>query len=123
MARIDITVGVTDDRSQCILRFHQNGQAQGNISFDAPSLDAFIRQLAQCRQNLSEQVVPELEPVARIDFERYPAWQVPARHPGLQGEAMLVLRHSGLGWIAFLLEPERALTIAHALTGKVLRKP
>jgi len=122
MARVDIAVGVTNDRSQCILQLSQDGKAQGHLSLDAPALDDLIRRLALCRQNLAEQVVPELEPVSRIDFEKYPGWRVPDQHPGAANDSMLILRHSGLGWLALLLEPTRALTIAHALTGKVLQK-
>jgi len=113
MGRMTFTCGFNENRESGYLEMQEDGQPLARMYFDAATLEDLIRDLARCRSHLTEAVAPELDPGARIETERFPAWRVPDTHSG--PGTVLALRHSGMGWLGFLLEAERAQAIGKAL--------
>jgi hypothetical protein len=111
MARMFFTAEITEDRQNVLIQLLQEDKPPGHIICDASSLDAFIRQLATCRQHLAEEVVPSLEPGSRVEIERNPSWTVTGKRHQTDPEVTSALRHRGFGWLGFLLDKERALAI------------
>ncbi|WP_421722923.1 hypothetical protein [Bauldia sp.] len=115
MPRMNLKVTIDEDRNSAIIELYEEETLLGHIIYDASTLDQLISELARIRAELRDVVTPELEPFSRVSGTDYPAWRVPDQHSGPPGTALLTLRHPGLGWLAFLLEPERADDIARAL--------
>jgi hypothetical protein len=69
---------------------------------------------------MTEQVVPELEPVFRIATVEEPAWRVSDPMP--DGRRILALRHPGFGWLGFVMLQDRADDIARGLREEAERK-
>lgn len=67
------TAEITEDRQNVLIQLLQEDKPLGHIICDASGLDAFIRQLATCHQNLAEEVVPSLDPGSRVEN---PSWTV-----------------------------------------------
>ena len=115
MARMKAVAGVTEDFESCILQISKEDEPLAHIILDPSELDILIRGLADARSKMRDPVSPELDPSVRIHFENYPAWRVFAEHSGIPGIAM-AFRHSGMGWLGFLLHEEQATAIGKSLS-------
>jgi hypothetical protein len=68
----------------------------------------FFFQLAQARAELSQQVPLELAQGTTINTQLNPCWRTWANvHPQLPG-IVLNMRHSGYGWLGFLMPHNEA---------------
>lgn len=94
----------------------RRGEVLAHIVLETPELDILIRTLADLRTALSDPVPASLDPGARLVALANPAWQVKPPAPGTgQDGAVLALRHSGLGWLGFLLSRAEAATLGYSL--------
>lgn len=116
MGRITVFSGVDENRTTAVLEIREDDKPLAHVTFDAAELEGLIRKLSKLRVHMAEQVAPELDPFSRIDDPvDQPAWKVPDTHTGPANRTMLLFRHPGMGWLGFLLEPERANAISGAL--------
>lgn len=116
MSQMTYQAGVTENRDAVVLELRQDEKALARIILDAPTVHDLIRNLAKCRAALLETIAVELDPGARIEVTQSPAWRIPDKHSGSFG-TVLALRHPGMGWLGFVIEPERAQQIGQALIG------
>lgn len=90
------------------------------VSLDTEGLDSLLRRLAHVRADLRPEVPVDLEKTTTI-AQMDPAWRTfPSLHPGAPGVA-LNLRHSGYGWVGFVLPEGEALNLGRWLVGHVER--
>jgi len=115
MANMSLRFGLSENREEAIIELCEDEKPLGHIISDAASLEGLIRELAKLRRIMSDRVPADLDPMPRIETEAYPAWRVPDTHNAPVPGVMLCLRHSGLGWLGFLLERDRAAQIGEAL--------
>jgi hypothetical protein len=115
MGRITVFSGLSEDRNTAAVEIREDEKPLAHAIFDAAELEGFIRTLAQLRWHMTEEVSPELDPGARVEYVEWPAWRVPDRHTGPSGTTLLALRHPGLGWLGFLFPHEVGRTVAQAL--------
>ena len=115
MGPITLTAGINEGRDTVRIEIAADGRPLAEANLDAVDLDALIHDLGVLRGAMTEPVTPSLDPHARVDFVRDPAWLVPDAHSGPGGTTLLTLRHPGFGWLGFLLEWERARAIGAAL--------
>ncbi len=79
-----------------------------NVSLNAADLDRLIFSLGQARAEMSEHVPLDLPQGTKIAAQIDPRWIANVSpHPSLAG-ILLNLRHSGLGWLGFVLPPHEA---------------
>lgn len=87
--RMTISAYVSPDEPEfAVIQLGMDDEPRGHIKLIAAELEGFIHALATVREQMAEQV-PEY--------------------------TLLALRHPGLGWLGFALEPPRASQIATAL--------
>ncbi|WP_406806993.1 hypothetical protein [Burkholderia semiarida] len=87
---------------------------RGAAVLDPEDVDAVIQYLSLLRASM-QPAVPERPPHERpFVIEMDPCWYA-ERHP-LQGGAVLLLRHSGLGWASFALPPHSVERLHGSLT-------
>jgi hypothetical protein len=90
------------------------------VSLDAEGLDSLLRRLAHVRADVRPEVPADLvngksSVLAQVD----PAWRTyPSLHPGTP-EVALNFRHSGYGWLGFLLPGGGALNLGRWLVDYV----
>jgi hypothetical protein len=106
--------GIKEGGDTAILEMHEDGKPLAHLYLDAAELEGLIRDLAKIRATMADQVAPALDPGGRLDLERSPAWIADTR----DGNAVLALRHPGMGWLGFLLEMEKAQAIGTALLSR-----
>lgn len=109
---MSLNAGLNEARDEATIELHEADRALGHITLDASGLEELIHRLGEIRQQMTDEVPTELDPQFRIQVVHQPAWRVPEKHNGPKQTAMLVLRHPGLGWLAFHLEQDRAASIA-----------
>ena len=107
--KISVTVSPNKDSVKL-----KSVSAVGNpeeITLDAKELDRLIFQLGQARSELLDQVPADLPQGAKMAAQFNPRWYThQSPHPSLQG-ILLNLRHSGLGWLGFILPHNEALAL------------
>ncbi|KUZ11725.1 hypothetical protein WI28_15825 [Burkholderia diffusa] len=87
---------------------------RGAAVLDPEDVDAVIQYLSLLRASM-QPAVPELPPhTQQFVTEMDPCWYA-ERHP-LQGGAVLLLRHTGLGWASFALPPRNLERLHASLT-------
>lgn len=114
----DAKVAVTrsEDGLTATLTMSKNMENTDNVELSAGDLDGLIRRLARVRSEMSPEVAVELDEGTMLDARIDPLWRTkPVLHPGIAGE-LLILRHAGLGWLAFLLPPHEAVALGNYLT-------
>lgn len=115
MARMTLDKGFSVDRRRALIQMSADGKPLAHMIFDGAALEAQIRDLALFRSNILEPVPEDLDPDTDIEVQRSPAWRIPDVHSGPKQDVMLALRHTGFGWLAFMLEPDRARALGEAL--------
>ena len=98
----------------------QHGRALAHVALETPELDQLVGRLAELRTGLGEPVPMATDPGARLSVQVDPAVTVrrlvgSGAQSGMASGAVLALRHSGLGWLGFLLPPTKAGTLSQAL--------
>lgn len=83
---------------------------------DASELDSLIAQLGQIRAHMLPAPTPQPEQSRSYSLEVDPCWHVD-RSPLYDG-VVLMLRHTGFGWIAFSLPPPSMSKLDMALTAQ-----
>ena len=91
-----------------------DGPPLAHSILDPSAAATFIDGLGKARAALLEKVSDSLDPNSIVGVEAGPAWNIPATHIG-PPSVLLILRHSGFGWLGFALEAERAKQIGQAL--------
>ncbi|MBN3833957.1 hypothetical protein [Burkholderia sp. Ac-20344] len=87
---------------------------RGAAVLDPEDVDAVVQYLSLLRASMRP-AVPDIPPHAQqFVTEMDPCWYV-ERHP-LQGGAVLLLRHTGLGWASFALPPSSLERLHGSLT-------
>jgi hypothetical protein len=103
-----IGVEVTEEKNSVRLKCRAPQGAAVDVNLTASELDAFLLQLAQARAELSQQVPLELAQGTTINTQLNPCWRTWANvHPQLPG-IVLNMRHSGYGWLGFLMPHNEA---------------
>lgn len=116
---MEFHVSVNAACTEVFIETWKDGRQAAWLGLEAPELDQFIRQLAQCRATLSEQVAEALEPNARLKAVFHPNANV---SPIEQGR-LLALRHPGLGWVSFVFSDDEARRLAELLAEGVPPPP
>jgi hypothetical protein len=98
-------------RTEVTFQMTCDGEVLAQRKMNAQDIDDTIRNLAEIRERMADQIPDSMEPSFRMKPTPMPAWIVPETHPFGDGK-MLVLRHPGFGWLGFYLEPKRAKEIA-----------
>jgi len=102
MTQHHLEFGPDEDRSALVLRMVGTAGTLFSARLEAPELDDLIRGLSDARAQLTEAVAPELDLGARITNTVVdPAYIVGKNSQ--KGQALLALRHPGLGWLGFQL--------------------
>jgi hypothetical protein len=115
-----ITIGPDSDREKVVLNMVVMGGGDAvSARLKAAEAEALINRLGQARASLKEQVIPDLAPGAELDFTVVdPAWRTSTgatnASTGVEGLS-LALRHSGYGWLAFLLPHAEARALGQWL--------
>lgn len=91
------------------------------LVLDLKGVESILGKLAEMRAGLRPEVPPDLEGVtvvAQVD----PAWRTDqSLHPGLSG-LTLNLRHSGYGWLGFVLPHHEARNLGQWLLDNATRQ-
>jgi hypothetical protein len=112
---------VADDKHSVEVGLGDNPETRINVSLSARELDQLIIELARTRAELADQVPLELHPGTKVIAQLDPCWRTyHSPHPALNC-LLLNLRHSGLGWLAFLLPRNEAQVANGCATTRDLR--
>jgi hypothetical protein len=93
----------------------RHGQALAHVVLEAPELDSLVRLVADLRAGLADRVPASLDPGARVVALVDPALKTARPTGTLPDGIILALRHPGLGWLAFLLPPPKAVALGTSL--------
>lgn len=111
-----ITIGPDSRRERVVLNVIATGGDIVSARLRPREAEDLIAKLGHARAALNEEVVHDLDPGARLDFTVVnPAWCTSTdRMAGAAGLA-LALRHSGYGWLCFVLPPAEARALGRWL--------
>lgn len=111
MEPIQVSYSLNQQNDGAIVDLWRGNQHLGNLSFDKAQLDAHIAAMGDLRASLGD-IIPD--PPARITADVNPRWFMPGfRKP--EGR-LLLLRHSGFGWLGFIFPDHEAGNVASVLT-------
>ena len=86
----------------------------GHLILQTPTIDALIEHLGRLRSEMQPPVAPAISPKKEHLVEVDPLWHAEAS-PLLDGSVVL-LRHSGLGWLGFALSRENVERLVDTLS-------
>src|SRR5271156_3314849 len=115
MTEMAIKAFVVDPESkEAAVELWMGDQPLGHISLNSAALERLIHRLAECRAELADEVPREYRPQsaaagAMID----PIWSV-LTQPG-ERTKVLALRHTGLGWLPFVLPAHQQIALSKVL--------
>ena len=115
MNRMELRTKIDEAADECIIELHMNDKPLGHVRLPAPDLETFIHQLSEQRARMRDEVPRTLDPGARFTALVDPIWRVPEDH-NAEGR-LLILRHPGLGWLAFCFPEHEAQNLCQWLTG------
>jgi hypothetical protein len=99
---------LSNDNKSAVIRFSESNNTARDITVDAVQLDEIIKHLGIVRASLEPQVSMEIPSGTQLPAALDPIWRARWQfHPGVQG-CLLVFRHTGHGWISFLLPTHEA---------------
>jgi hypothetical protein len=113
MSQWQIAQGLSEDRTLIAIEIQEDGQTRAGIVYDRPELEDLIHNLANSRAEMSEQVPEDIDPGTRKEAQLNPRWKV--RSDVWDRGPVLLLRHSGLGWLSFAIPQDQADEIAKCL--------
>jgi hypothetical protein len=100
----------TTDGQTVAIEVKLDGQVIGKVPFDATGIHEMIDKLSEARETLAEKVPLRPDLGSRVDAVMNPVWHV--REKNVQGGRALVIRHPGLGWLAFRFSRVEASSLA-----------
>ena len=114
-----IWVGSDSPREKVVVNMIVDGADVVSAKLVPSQAEALIEQLGFARASLSEQVSSDLSPCETLSFATVdPAWRT-STDVMVDGSAAdgisLALRHSGYGWLCFLLPHEEARALGQWL--------
>lgn len=114
-----ITIGPDSRRERVVLHVIAVGGDAISARLKPEETEDLIAKLGQARASLREEVDRDLDPREKLAFPVVdPAWRtstdVMAKVSGVAGIS-LALRHSGYGWLCFLLPDSEARALGHWL--------
>jgi hypothetical protein len=112
-----LTVELNDDKSAVTIDLLTGGKPATEIELQANELDAIIAALGEARATMRDKVSVDAPDVrgTREVMVLDPAWRTnPQLHPSLAG-ITLRLRHTGFGWLTFLLPHHEARSLGEWL--------
>lgn len=116
MSRTELKAIVSDQNNAVSLETWSDGKPLAHIIVEASELEQTIQTLANVRAKLVDEVPHELDPGSRLPTVSDPDWQVQPKTG--EDSRHLILRHPGMGWLAFELPDDVAAQIAHLLLKK-----
>ena len=114
VGKFSIGARLSEDRKHLVVEVSENGEVVQAGTLDAAALERLILTLAGGRAQMAEPVAWQLPEQFALRCIEGPAVRVP--NTLADGRKILALRHDGLGWLGFALEPARAQAIAAALS-------
>ncbi len=114
-----ISVGPDSAKHKVVLNVFIDHSNAVTAELSAPEAEDLMEKIAFARAALKEEVAPELDPNARMKFTiADPAWRtgtdiVP--HDVEGDGVLLALRHTGYGWLSFLLPHKEARALGRWL--------
>lgn len=114
MPMMTLKTAVREAEQDVYVEMAMEGQPLAHMFFDASDVDTVIRQLADCRSKLSDQVPTELDPGSRLEAVVDPTWRTEAFREDPRF-VVLLLRHPGLGWTSFVLPPNEVSSLGRWL--------
>jgi hypothetical protein len=114
-----INVGPDGSRERVVLKVCINDTNAVTAEFSAPQVEDFMEKIAFARAALKEEVVADLVPTARMKLtEIDPVWRASAETAEFDAEIdgiLLALRHTGYGWLSFILPHKEARALGQWL--------
>lgn len=110
-AKMELALGLSEDREHVIIQMNMNGEPRGHILLDAPTAQGHAIAIGHARSQLNDPVAATLDPGSRIEGIGNPAWTLDLTEHG----PTLALRHPGLGWLGFVLPPHEAKHMGEVL--------
>ena len=114
-----IIIGPDSRRERVVLNVIAVGGDAVSARLKPREADDLITKLAHARASLTEEVEPEPDARAPFGFAVVdPAWRATTLRDGGPPDAAgvsLALRHSGYGWLCFVLPPEEAQALGRWL--------
>jgi hypothetical protein len=118
MGRMTIKSWPDDKREHVVIQIEEDEKPLAHIFLDSATLETHIHDLAKHRALLKDEVPRDLDPGSRLATVVDPVWRIPGQHP--PGLKVVVLRHSGFGWLSFALPHSEVRAIAESLTKDLL---
>ena len=116
----DVVLTVMADRQSVKLTWA--GEIDKAVQLDAAGLEGLIRDFAHARALLSDRVPEKLDPhpvLSAVETDaRFCVFDEHDAEP--RSTVLLALRHSGLGWLPFLLKTEDARDLAWRLVNRAI---
>lgn len=114
-----ITIGPDSRRERVVLNVIAVGGDAVSARLEPREADDLINKLAHARASLKQEVERELDARMRFDFAVVdPVWRATTARVGGPPDAAgvsLALRHSGYGWMCFVLPPDEARALGRWL--------
>lgn len=97
-----LNIDVVEQLGNPMVRFAIGANA---VVLDASEVENLIAWLARCRSGMQPAVGDQPVVGAVMAVENNPNWQI--RHDAQADGALLMLRHSGIGWLGFVLSEHK----------------
>jgi hypothetical protein len=118
-----INVGPDSAREKVVLEVLVDDTNAVSAEFSASEVEDLMEKIAFARAALKEGVVPDLDPMAKMRFTVIdPAWRSSTDFSAPDTNAkgvLLALRHTGYGWLSFLLPHKEAKALGQWLIESV----
>ena len=105
------------DRSMLVVKLPDAPESV--LHLDAKGVDELIRLLAQYRAGMSEQHPADFAAGQKVPAIRNPRWVTEPEV--MTGETLFHIRHSGLGWLHFLIPKPEAAKLASLFKAQVVQ--
>jgi hypothetical protein len=108
-----MSLSLSEDKDIATIGLLQEGVPTAQVALDSTQLDSIIAKLGEARAVMRQEVTkaaPQETGMRELAIIN-PMWRTnPPLHPGLDG-IVLRFRHSGFGWLTFILPHHEALSL------------
>jgi hypothetical protein len=112
------SVRLSEDKRSVHLELRENEAEGVTIGLKPDELEALIRRLGYWREKMADQVPLDHRAVTETFAVPNPVWRLErSPHPALG--CLLSLRHTGFGWLSFVLPDHEARSMGRGLVGLV----